>query len=68
MIKAHYDEITLCKYDLEEMITEIDKEYKNQQELIQTILGFKNLLTALRVISEIGIDMNQFPTAGYLCS
>ena len=68
VIKAHYDAITLCKNDLEEMITELGKEYAHQQALIQTVPGFQNPLTALRVISEIGIDMNQFPTAGHLCS
>ena len=36
--------------------------------MIQSVPGFKNSLTALRVISEIGIDMTQFPTAGHLCS
>lgn len=36
--------------------------------LIQTVPGFKNPLTALRVISEIGVDMTKFPTAGHLCS
>lgn len=68
VIKAHYDAITLCKNDLEEMIIDLGKEYAHQQELIQTVPGFKNALTSLRVISEIGIDMNQFPTAGHLCS
>lgn len=68
VIKAHYDAITLCKNDLEEMITELGEEYEHQQELIQSVPGFKNSLTALRVISEIGIDMTQFPTAGHLCS
>lgn len=68
VIKAHYDAITLCKNDLEVMITELGKEYAHQQELIQTVPGLKNPLTALRVISEIGINMNQFPTASHLCS
>ncbi|WP_354534010.1 transposase [Ligilactobacillus salivarius] len=27
-----------------------------------------NKLTALRIISEIGVDMNKFPSAGNLCS
>lgn len=68
VIKAHYDAITSCKNDLEEMITKLDKEYAHQQALIQTVPGFKNPLTALRVLSEIGIDMDQFPTAGHLYS
>lgn len=41
VIKAHYNAITLCKNDLEEMITELGKEYAHQQELIQTVPGLK---------------------------
>jgi transposase len=68
VIKAHYDALTLCKNNLEGLIIELGEEFKSHQELIQTVPGFKNPLTALRLISEIGIDMTQFPTAGHLCS
>jgi transposase len=36
--------------------------------LFKLVPGFKNPETALRVLSEIGVDMNQFPTVGNLCS
>lgn len=68
IIKAHYDALTICKSDLEHAIIDIAKEFKEQQELIQTVPGCAKQFTAIKIISEIGIDMNQFPTAGHLCS
>lgn len=68
VIKAHFDALTFCKNNLDEMILELGMEFKHQQELIQTVPGFKNPMTALRIISEIGVDMTQFPTLGKLCS
>ena len=38
-------------------------------ELIRTVPGFSaNPLTAIALISEIGVDMSVFPTAKHLCS
>lgn len=68
VIKAHFDAVTFCQNNLDQMIKELGNEFKNQRKLIQTVPGFKNPLTALRVISEIGVDMTKFPTAGNLCS
>lgn len=68
VIKAHFDAITFCKENLDQLITELGKEFQEEQKLVQTVPGFKNPMTALRVLSEIGVDMNQFPTAGKLCS
>ncbi|MBF0779371.1 IS110 family transposase, partial [Streptococcus cuniculi] len=68
VIKAHYDALTICKEDLEQMIRDLGQEYQKQVKLIQTVPGFKEELSALRVISEIGADMNVFDTAGKLCS
>jgi transposase len=68
VIKAHFDAITFCKNNLEQLIIELGKEYEEQQKLVQTVPGFQNPLTALRILSEIGVDMEQFPTAGKLCS
>lgn len=68
VIKAHYDALTICKEDLEQMICELGREYQEQVKLIQTVPGFKEELSALRVISEIGADMTVFDTAGKLCS
>ncbi len=68
VIKSHFDAITFCKNNLDELIRELGQEYEKQQKLVQTVPGFKNPETALRVLSEIGVDMNQFPTVGNLCS
>ena len=68
VITAHFNALTLCKNDLEETITELGKEFEAEQKLLQTVPGFAQPLTALRVLAEIGIDMSQFPTAGALCS
>ena len=68
VIKAHYDALAICKEDLEQMIRELGREYQEQVKLIQTIPGFKDELSALRIISEIGADMSIFESAGKLCS
>ena len=68
VIKAHYDALAICKEDLENMILELGQEYQEQIKLIQTVPGFKEELSALRIISEIGADMTVFDTAGKLCS
>ena len=68
VIKAHYDALAICKEDLEQMIRELGREYQEQVKLIQHIPGFKDELSALRIISEIGADMSIFESAGKLCS
>lgn len=68
IIKAHYDAITFCKNDLQKLITNLGKEFEHERQLIQTVPGFQNEFTALRVISEIGADMSKFLTAKHLAS
>ena len=68
IIKEHYDALAVCKEDLETMIRKLGQEYQEQVKLIQTVPGFKEELSALRIISEIGADMTVFNTAGKLCS
>ncbi|HHF7020107.1 TPA: IS110 family transposase [Streptococcus mutans] len=68
VIKAHYDALAICKEDLDLMIRELGREYQEQVKLIQTVPGFKDELSALRIISEIGADMTVFDTSGKLCS
>jgi transposase len=67
IIKSHYVVLTLCKSDFEKAIVEIAEPLKNQQELIQTIPGCAKQLKVIRILSEIGSDMSQFPTARNLC-
>ena len=68
IIKEHYNALAVCKEDLETMIRKLGQEYQEQVKLIQTVPGFKEELSALRIISEIGADMTVFNTAGKLCS
>ena len=68
IIKEHYDALAVCKEDLETMIRKLGQEYQEQVKLIQTVPGFKEELSALRILSEIGADMTVFSTAGKLCS
>ena len=68
IIKEHYDALAVCKEDLETMIRKLGQEYQEQVKLIQTVPGFKEELSALRILSEIGTDMTVFGTAGKLCS
>lgn len=68
IIKSHFDAVTFCQNNLDQMIQELGKEYEKQRQLVQTVPGLSNPLTALRIISEVGIDMTKFPTAGHLCS
>ena len=68
IIKEHYDALAVCKEELETMIRKLGHEYQEQVKLIQTVPGFKEELSALRILSEIGTDMTVFGTAGKLCS
>ena len=68
VIKAHYEALIFCQNELDSLISELGLEFDQEVKLIQTIPGCSNKLTALRIISEIGVDMSKFPSAGNLCS
>ena len=50
------------------MIRKLGQEYQEQVKLIQTVPGFKEELSTLRILSVIGADITVFNTAGKLCS
>lgn len=68
IIKEHYDALTLCKEHLQDIILDLAKPFSVQLDIIGTTPGFKNIFSAITVISEIGVDMTQFPTSKHLCS
>ena len=68
VIKAHYEALIFCQNELDSLISELGFEFDQEIKLIQKIPGYSNKLTALRIISEIGVDMNKIPSAGNLCS
>lgn len=68
IIKQHYDSLDLCKLNLESLVLSLSAPYTKELELILTVPSINNILTAIKIISEIGVDMDVFPTAKHLCS
>lgn len=68
IIKQHYDSLDLCKLNLESVVLSLIEPYHKQIELLLTVPSINHMLTAIKIISEIGVDMNVFPTAKHLCS
>lgn len=68
VIKQHYEDLGSCKEDLEKIILSLAGAYAEEINLILTVPSFKNIFSAIAVVSEIGVNMDVFPTAKHLCS
>ena len=68
IIKAHYENLESRKAELEELILALANPYQQEISIILTAPGFKNTFTAIGIISEIGTNMEAFPSAKHLCS
>lgn len=68
IIKQHYADLKARKSDLEKLILSLAEPYKEEIELILTVPSIKDIFSAITVISEIGADMEVFPTSKHLCS
>ncbi|EOR20489.1 MULTISPECIES: IS110 family transposase [unclassified Niallia] len=68
VIKQHYEDLGARKADLEKIILSLAASYHDEINLILTVPSFKNIFSAIAVVSEIGVDMDVFPTAKHLCS
>jgi transposase len=68
VIKQHYEDIKSRKDDLEKIILSLSVAYAEEINLILTVPSFKNIFSAIAVVSEIGVNMDVFPTAKHLCS
>jgi transposase len=65
----HIEEIEAHKAAIESEILRLAVPYASSLELIRSVPGFAaNPMTAIAIISEIGVDMSVFPTAKNLCS
>ena len=65
----HIDELNAHKANIEKEIFRLVEPYSLQLDLIRTVPGFSsNPMTAIAVISEIGINMSVFSTAKNLVS
>ena len=65
----HIDELQAHRQHIESEIERLAAPYAYPLELIRTVPGFSsNPITAIALISEIGVDMSVFPSAKHLCS
>jgi transposase len=65
----HIDQLTDHRENIEAEILRLAQPYPHQLELLRTIPGFSAVpLTAVALISEIGVDMSVFPSAKHLVS
>lgn len=65
----HIDELEMHRKHIESEVLNIADKYTLPLQLIRTVPGLSaNPMTAISIISEIGVDMSVFPTAKHLCS
>ncbi|WP_135550663.1 IS110 family RNA-guided transposase [Paenibacillus cymbidii] len=68
IIRQHYEDLEARKADLEAVILSLAAPCSEELQLILTVPSFKNPFSAIAVVSEIGVNMDVFPTAKHLCS
>lgn len=68
IIKKHFEDLESRKAELEELILALASPYQQELDLILTAPSFTNIFTAIGIISEIGVNMEAFPSAKHLCS
>lgn len=68
IIKQHYADLECRKAELEFMILSLSVPYAEEIDLILSVPSLKNTFSAITIISEIGVNMDVFPTAKHLCS
>jgi len=68
IIKHHFGNLIARKAELEELISALAAPYQQEIDIILTAPGIKNPFTAIGIISEIGVNMEAFPSAKHLCS
>lgn len=68
VIKEHCKNLDSRKSELEKLILALASPYQQELDLILTAPSFKNIFSAIGIISEIGVNMEAFPSAKHLCS
>ena len=68
LIRLHMENLNNLKAALEKFILALAAKYQPQIDLLLTVPGIKEPLTAVRILAEIGADMSVFETAKQLCS
>jgi len=68
IIKKHFEDLESRKEELEKLILALAGPYQQELDLILTAPSFKDIFSAIGIISEIGVNMEAFPSAKHLCS
>ena len=68
VIREHISDLDKCKALIEDLILRLAEPYMHQLELLLTVPGVSEPMTAIRILAEIGADMNQFESSKHLCS
>jgi len=68
IIREHMEDLDKLKALLEDLILRLAEPYMRQIKLLLTAPGISDMMTAIRIIAEIGTDMNQFLSSKHLCS
>jgi len=68
IILNHMDNIECLKESLANIIFSLAEPYRPQINLLLTVPGISDPMTAIRIISEIGADMTVFESSKHCCS
>jgi transposase len=68
IIREHMDDLEKLKALLESQILTLAEPYIHHINLLYTLPGISDTMTAIRIIAEIGVDMTQFESSKHLCS
>ena len=67
-IQQHMENLNNLKEALEKLIFQLASKYQPQIDLLLTVPGIGEPLTAIRILAEIGANMSVFETSKQLCS
>jgi len=68
IIRQHKEYIDNLRSTLKSLILQLASKFQPQIDLLLTVPGISEPLTAIRILAEIGADMSVFETSKQLCS
>lgn len=68
IIRSHMQSLDLLKLQLETKINELAEKFSDHLDILLTLPGIADRMTAIRILAEIGNDMTVFTTAKHLTS
>jgi transposase len=68
IIREHMGDLEKLKTLLESQILTLAEPYIHQIDLLCSVPGISDVMTAIRILAEIGADMAQFESSKHLCS